>query len=184
MPDDRQPRIYPGLTVALAVETPAWDAAGLGDIASRAQAVFAAAARRIDLPGDIVSEVSLTLADDASVRAVNAEWRGKDKATNILSFPMAGPDDVPGPLLGDLILAYETVAREAALEDKPFDAHFRHLLVHGFLHLVGYDHVDEAEAEAMERLEVEILDGLGIANPYAEDPESPALTAIDQRVRR
>ena len=180
MPEDRQPRIYPGLTVALAVETAAWDAAGLGDIAARAQAVFAAAARRIDLPDDVVSEISLTLADDASVRAVNADWRGKDKATNILSFPMAGPGAALGPLAGVLILAYETVAREAALEDKPFDAHFRHLLVHGFLHLVGYDHVDEAEAEAMERLEVEILDGLGIANPYAEDPESPALRAIQQ----
>ena len=180
MPDDRQPRSYPGLTVALAVETAAWDEAGLGDIASRAHEALAAAARRIGLPGDLTSEIGLTLADDATVQAANAEWRGKDKATNILSFPMAGPGAALGPLAGDLILAYETVAREAALEDKPFDAHFRHLLVHGFLHLAGYDHVDEAEADAMERLEVEILAGLGIANPYAEDPESPALRAIQQ----
>ncbi|NDV86392.1 rRNA maturation RNase YbeY [Aurantimonas aggregata] len=167
------------MTVALAVETLAWDEAGLGDIASRAQAVFAAAARRIDLPDDIVSEIGLTLADDATVREANAEWRGKDKPTNILSFPMAGPGATPGPLLGDLILAYETVAREAALEDKPFDAHFRHLLVHGFLHLVGYDHVDESEAEAMERLEVEILAEMGIADPYAEGTETPAMTPVE-----
>ena len=176
MPEDRQPRFYDGLTVALAVETPAWDEAGLGDIAQLAKEAFAAAARRIGLPADFTSEIGLTLADDATVQAANAEWRGKDRPTNILSFPMAPAGSPPGPLLGDLILAHETVAREAALEGKPFAAHFRHLLVHGFLHLVGYDHVDEAEAEAMERLEVEILDGLGVADPYAETAEAPAMT--------
>lgn len=179
MPEDRQPRSHEGLTVALAVEAPAWDEAGLGDIASLAHEAFSAAARRIDMPGDITSEIGLTLADDATVQAANAEWRGKDRPTNILSFPMAEPGAAPGPLLGDLILAYETVAREAVLEDKPFDAHFRHLLVHGFLHLVGYDHVDETEAEAMERLEVEILDDLGIADPYAEGTETPAMTPFE-----
>ena len=93
---------------------------------------------------------------------------------------MAAPGAPPGPLLGDLILAYETVAREATLEDKPFDAHFRHLLVHGFLHLVGYDHVDETEAEAMERLEVEILNELGVADPYAEGTATPATMPIER----
>jgi probable rRNA maturation factor len=181
VPEDRQPRSYEGLTVVLAVEAPAWEDARLDDISAVAQSAFAAAARKIGLPDDISSEISLTLADDATVRAANAEWRGKDTATNILSFPMAGPGGAPGPLLGDLILAYETVAREAALEDKSLGAHFRHLLVHGFLHLVGYDHVEEAEAEAMERLEVEILAELGIANPYAEDdPEPPHVTAVQR----
>jgi probable rRNA maturation factor len=180
VPEDRQPRSYDGLTVSLAVEVPAWDEAGLGDIALLAHQAFAAAARRIGLPGDVVSEIGLTLADDAMVQAANAEWRGKDRPTNILSFPMAAPGAPPGPLLGDLLLAYETVAREATLEDKPFDAHFRHLLVHGFLHLVGYDHVDETEAEAMERLEVEILNELGVADPYAEGTATPATMPIER----
>ncbi|MEX6508853.1 rRNA maturation RNase YbeY [Jiella sp. M17.18] len=161
---------YPGLTLALAIETPAWEAAGLGDIEAFAKATFDAAAARLALPVSLTSEISVTLADDATVRGVNAEWREKDKPTNILSFPMAdlGPGDLPGPLMGDLILAYETVAREAAEEGKAFSDHLRHLLVHGFLHLMGFDHVDEDEAAAMEAEEVAILSGFGIADPYLD----------------
>ena len=164
--------VYPGLTVALSVECPAWDEAGLGDIAGLAQETFAAAAARLGLPASLTSEIALTLADDETVRGVNAEWRGKDKPTNILSFPMTdlGPGELPGPLMGDLILAHETVAREAREEDKAFADHFRHLLVHGFLHLMGFDHVEEDDAEAMEAHEVAILHGFGIADPYLEHP--------------
>jgi probable rRNA maturation factor len=120
--------------------------------------------------GAAETEVSVTLADDAAVRELNREWRGKDKPTNILSFPMVqlAPGERPGPLLGDLVLARETLEREAASERKSALDHFRHLLVHGTLHLAGFDHETDEEAERMEALEIEILRGLGIADPYAE----------------
>ena len=126
--------------------------------------------RRRAFPPTLETEVSATFADDATVKAANADWRGKDRPTNILSFPMAsfGPDGRPGPLLGDLLLAFETVEREAATENKAFADHLRHLLVHGFLHLVGHDHVADDEAETMEALEVAILHRFGVADPYRE----------------
>ncbi len=163
---------YDGLTVALSVEDPRWDDAGLGDIPAMAVETFSVAAARLGLPGDLVSEISLTLADDETVRAVNAEWRNKDKPTNILSFPMAdlAPGERPGPLLGDLLVAFETVAREADEEAKAFADHFRHLLVHGFLHLMGLDHMVDTEADDMEAAEIAILAEFGIADPYGDEP--------------
>lgn len=107
------------------------------------------------------SELSIVLADDAFIQALNKEWRGKDKPTNVLSFPQ----DEPG-LLGDIILAHETIAREAAEQDKTFTDHLKHLVVHGVLHLLGHDHEDEDEAAVMERLEIEILEQLEVKNPY------------------
>ncbi|RIY00786.1 rRNA maturation RNase YbeY [Aureimonas flava] len=138
------------------------------------EAVFAAAGGA-GLAPDVETEVSVTLSDDEDVRALNAEWRGKDKPTNILSFPMMPlqPGDRPGPMLGDLILARQTLAREAADEGKAPDDHFRHLLVHGVLHLLGHDHETDRDAEAMEALEIGILAGLGIADPYADAPDAP-----------
>jgi probable rRNA maturation factor len=104
------------------------------------------------------------LADDAALRALNRDWRGKDKPTNVLSFP--APQG--GEMLGDIALAAETVAAEAQAQGKPFAAHMAHLLAHGFLHLLGYDHEIEAEAEAMEARERAILVSLGLPDPYAE----------------
>lgn len=120
--------------------------------------------------GDAATEISVTLSDDAAVRELNREWRGKDKPTNILSFPMRQlrPGDRPGPLLGDLVLARETLRREAEAEGKTAADHARHLVVHGTLHLLGYDHETDADADRMEALEVAILRGLGVADPYAE----------------
>lgn len=117
-------------------------------------------------------ELSLLFTDDASIRAINAEWRGQDKPTNVLSFPAfpLEPGGMPGPMLGDIILAYETLQREAAEMGKPFDAHLTHLLVHGFLHLFGYDHMETDEAEEMEGLETRILGELGLSDPYGDDP--------------
>jgi probable rRNA maturation factor len=98
---------------------------------------------------------------------MNAHWRSKDTATNVLSFP-AAPSPGPGPHhLGDIVLACETVEREARAQDKPFDHHLVHLVVHGFLHLIGYDHDTDDEAEEMERRERDILARLGIPDPYA-----------------
>jgi probable rRNA maturation factor len=113
-------------------------------------------------------ELAIVLADDSAIRALNRDWRGMDKATNVLSFPAAKsePDD-EAPQLGDIMIAYETTAREAASEYKPFNEHLAHLAIHGFLHLLGYDHETDREADAMERLETVILARLGVPNPYA-----------------
>lgn len=116
-----------------------------------------------------VTELSLVFTDDAHIRSLNAGWRDKDKPTNVLSFP-AFPVKVGGPLppmLGDIILASETISREAALEEKPFDHHLTHLIIHGLLHLLGYDHETEAEAEEMEAVERRALARLAIPDPYA-----------------
>ncbi|MER8804927.1 rRNA maturation RNase YbeY [Mesorhizobium sp. M0998] len=114
------------------------------------------------------SELSIVFSDDARIRTLNAGWRGKDKPTNVLSFP-AFPFARGGPLapmLGDIVLAAETVAREAALEDKPIEDHISHLVIHGLLHLLGYDHETDAEAELMEATERAALARLAIPDPY------------------
>lgn len=119
------------------------------------------------------AELAVMLTDDAGIRTLNSNWRGIDKATNVLSFPAlqptgaGGPDDAPR-MLGDIAIAYETTRKEADDEQKPFDHHLSHLAVHGFLHLIGYDHEKDSDAEAMEALEREILAQLGIPDPYAD----------------
>jgi len=114
-------------------------------------------------------EVGMMLTDDAGIRTLNRQWRGKDKPTNVLSFPAPEQPGLEGPRhLGDLALAYETLVREAEEESKPLAHHFAHLVVHGVLHLLGYDHEVEEEADAMEALEIEALATLGIADPYRD----------------
>ncbi len=102
-------------------------------------------------------ELSVLLTDDAEIRTLNAQWRQQDKPTNVLSFPAPAAGNMQPKLLGDIVIAYETTAREAETEHKPFEHHLSHLAVHGFLHLLGYDHESDDEAETMERLEREIL---------------------------
>lgn len=115
------------------------------------------------------AEISVLLTDDEEQRDLNAQWRGKDSATNVLSFPQIEPFGPVVGLLGDITLAHETLVREAAELDKSLEDHFTHLVVHGFLHILGYDHLQEAEALQMEGLETQILGGLGIADPYADE---------------
>lgn len=118
-------------------------------------------------------ELSLVFTGDEEIRQINAEWRGKDKPTNVLSFPAfpIEPGAMPGPMLGDIVIARETVEREAADLEKSPEAHLTHLLVHGFLHLFGYDHLENDEAERMETIETRILATLGLSDPYAgQDP--------------
>jgi probable rRNA maturation factor len=120
-------------------------------------------------------EVAVKYADDAEVQALNAAYRAKDRPTNVLSFPMVAPDLLDGiadtddgeVLLGDIILAHGVCAREAAGKGVSVAIHATHLIVHGTLHLLGFDHMDDAEAEAMEGLERVALAALGIADPYA-----------------
>jgi probable rRNA maturation factor len=153
--------------VDLLVEAGAWpDEAALRPLVERAVGAAITFARPPVASG---SELSLVVTDDAHVRVLNRQYRGKDAATNVLSFPAAAAKPgVHGPLLGDIVLAQETVAREAAGQGLAFDDHLIHLIVHGFLHVVGYDHEDDAEAVLMEALETRILGHLGIADPYAE----------------
>ena len=118
------------------------------------------------------AELAVMLTDDGGIRTLNNNWRGIDKPTNVLSFPALQPtapsgDDDPPRMLGDIAIAYETTRREADEEDKPFEHHLSHLAVHGFLHLIGYDHEKNDDAEAMETLERDILAQLGIPDPYA-----------------
>jgi probable rRNA maturation factor len=119
------------------------------------------------------AELAVMLTDDSGIQTLNSNWRGVDKPTNVLSFPAlqptgaGAPDDAPR-MLGDIAIAYETTRKEADDEQKPFDHHLSHLAVHGFLHLIGYDHEKDDDAEAMESLEQEILAQLGIPDPYAD----------------
>jgi probable rRNA maturation factor len=119
------------------------------------------------------AELAVMLTDDSGIRTLNLNWRGIDKPTNVLSFPAlpptgaGGSDDAPR-MLGDIAIAYETTRREADDEQKPFDHHLSHLAVHGFLHLIGYDHEKDDDAEAMETLERGILAQLGIPDPYTD----------------
>jgi len=137
------------------------------ELARLVDQAVAAAFAETDANG--ASELSVVFSDDASIRTLNAQWRGKDKPTNVLSFPaFSVPKGGPlPPMLGDIVLASETVAREAALEGKPVANHITHLVIHGLLHLLGHDHETDAEAEEMEAIERAALARLAIPDPYA-----------------
>jgi probable rRNA maturation factor len=115
------------------------------------------------------AELAIVLGDDSAIRALNRDWRGKDAPTNVLSFPAAaeGKARSASPYIGDIVIAYQTVAREAVAEGKPFSHHLAHLAIHGFLHLLGYDHENDHDAQKMERLERKILKRMAIPDPYA-----------------
>ncbi|CTP83878.1 rRNA maturation RNase YbeY [Xanthomonas graminis] len=140
--------------------------AGLPAAASFRKWVAAALKNRIR-----EADLAIRLVDAKEGRALNHHYRGKDYATNVLSFPAELPEGLPKgvklPLLGDLVICAPVVAREAAEQGKPLNAHYAHLTVHGVLHLLGWDHEDDKEADAMEQLEREILADLGVGDPYA-----------------
>ena len=111
-------------------------------------------------------EMTVRIVDEAESHELNLNYRGKDRPTNVLSFPFECPDEVELPLLGDLVICRQVVEREAQEQDKPLMAHWAHMVVHGSLHLLGYDHIEDDEAEEMESLETQIMTGLGFADPY------------------
>jgi probable rRNA maturation factor len=119
------------------------------------------------------AELAIVLTDDSAIRLLNRDWRGKDAATNVLSFPAPNASGAPRHI-GDIVLAYETIAREARDEGKPFAHHVAHLTVHGFLHLNGYDHQRSKDANEMEQLERKILRKLAIPDPYRSPAKSSA----------
>lgn len=154
------------ITVDIEIEDEAWTRAE-----PEAEAlVWRAAQAVLDAHEDIEGQgIVILLADDDSVQVLNRDFRQKDYATNVLSFP--SPPNLEGQI-GDIVLAFGVCAREAAEQGKPLAHHLQHLVAHGVLHLLGYDHQDDAEAQAMEAFEREILAGLDIPDPYAE-PASP-----------
>lgn len=117
-------------------------------------------------PEDNEVEMTVRIVDEAESHELNLTYRGKDRPTNVLSFPFECPDEVELPLLGDLVICRQVVEREAAEQEKPLIAHWAHMVVHGSLHLLGYDHIEDDEAEEMESLETQIMQGLGFDDPY------------------
>lgn len=152
------------LQVEISVESDAWKA--LPDLAGLTERTIAACQRVSGVPLRDDAEVSLLFADDVAVHALNKRFRGVDKATNVLSFPGTG-DAETADFLGDIAIAFETSAREAADEGKTLSNHVAHLIAHGFLHLLGFDHETDEEAEDMEAMERDILKSLGVPDPYA-----------------
>ncbi|SDQ35667.1 probable rRNA maturation factor [Pseudomonas sp. UC 17F4] len=128
------------------------------------------------------SEMTIRLVDEAEGRELNHTWRGKDYATNVLSFPADVPDELLDiPLLGDLVICIAVVEREAVEQGKALEAHWAHLVIHGCLHLLGYDHIDDDEAEEMEALERTLLAELGHPDPYADDEHDDNSTLISAK---
>lgn len=158
----------------LVINHPEWEDIGI-DPDDFAQDVVSRTLKMAKLPNEMINrdmEVCVVLTHDAEIHALNRDFRGMDKPTNVLSFATLDsdedvPEDIPYPL-GDVIIAWETMKREALEQDKEFLDHLRHMMVHGTLHLIGYDHMDDAEAAEMEGLEIEILKEMNVENPYAE----------------
>jgi probable rRNA maturation factor len=156
------------LQIDVLVQSPKWKveprAAGIVRKAIRSAAIAASTPR---------AELAIVLTNDSAIHALNRDWRGQNKPTNVLSFPAApsrGHKRAPAKSLGDIVIAYETAAREAKSEHKSLKDHLAHLAVHGFLHLAGYDHETQRDAKRMELLEVEILASLGLPDPYVARP--------------
>ncbi|MFO1131680.1 MAG: rRNA maturation RNase YbeY [Hyphomicrobiales bacterium] len=154
------------MTVSIDVEDQAW--LELHGLEPLVRACVEAALAGTEY-ADGACEVAVLFTDDDAIAAINGEWRGQNKPTNVLSFPT--PDDLPVPEgearpLGDIVLAHGIIARQAGEQDKTLRDHTAHLIIHGTLHLLGYDHETEAEAQEMESLETRILKGLGISDPY------------------
>lgn len=152
------------LSIAFAVNAEGWPE----NLEAVAETAIREALKQSEAEVTGVTEVSVVLTDDAEQRELNRQWRGFDKSTNVLSFPQIEPFAPVSGLLGDITLARETLEKEAKEMGISFEAHFTHLVVHGFLHLLGYDHIEEEDAEEMEGLETDILATLGIADPYAD----------------
>ncbi|EWH08189.1 metal-binding heat shock protein [Catenovulum agarivorans DS-2] len=139
-----------------------------GDVPSEEQIVSWAQAALIER-GDAFTEMSIRLVNEDESQTLNNTYRHKNKPTNVLSFPFENPPGIELPLIGDLVICAQVVRREAEQQNKPVIAHWAHMVVHGCLHLLGYDHIEDAQAEKMENLERRILSQLGFDDPYKSD---------------
>jgi probable rRNA maturation factor len=148
--------------IAISIEDTRWRAVPL--ISKKTRRAIAACLEQTLFLLPKTSELSILLCDDAKIRELNKEWRKIDKATNVLSFPVGDPK--LESLLGDIVISFETLDREARTEGKTFSDHYLHMIVHGFLHLLGFDHEVIEEAKVMEQCEREVLARIGIADPY------------------
>ena len=162
------------LRLALEIEDPRWTRA-LPDVAALVEKAIALALADVDDTSRTI-EVGVRLVDDGTIQGLNRDWRGRDKPTNVLSFPLGDPAPVDDPdfpwLIGDIVMSFDTMKAEAERDGKTLEHHVAHLAIHAALHLIGHDHEDEAEAEAMEAAEVKLLAGLGISDPYATSGDS------------
>lgn len=169
--DEPEPSAQVPDAVELDITVEAGDWSAFPDAEQLVAAAGAALSRHRDGEGLLGRQACIVLADDSFVQRLNATYRAKDKPTNVLSFPFEPPPGMPESesdrILGDIILAAETLQREAAELGVPPAHHLQHLVVHGLLHLLGFDHIEDAEAEEMEAIETDVLAGLGIADPYA-----------------
>ncbi|MCW9035502.1 MAG: rRNA maturation RNase YbeY [Rhodospirillales bacterium] len=166
------------MVLSIAIEAAPWVEA-VPEIEQLATTTIEATLKRARSPEgelkDYALEISLLLTGDAAVQKLNRDYRGQDKPTNVLSFAALEVDTPLPPIgepivLGDIVVAFETTQKEAVEQSKAFPNHLAHLIVHGVLHLLGLDHIENNEAEEMEQLETEILKGLGIPNPYGQEP--------------
>lgn len=151
------------LAVDIIVSSPLWE--GMDDLDALAERALHQCVATMGARLAQDCEVCVTFCDDATIHGLNAQWRGMDAATNVLAFPTPGALATK-PLLGDIVVAYETVAREAREQDKSLRDHVAHMVVHGFLHLIGYDHETPGEAEIMEAVERRVAAALGLSDPY------------------
>jgi probable rRNA maturation factor len=157
------------MNIDISMEVDSWNS--IPNLVELSETALRAAAQQSGLLLLHEAEVSLVFTDNATFQELNRGWRDQDKPTNVLSFPAVEPEKVATSLLlGDIILAYETVKAESFDRQISMPNHIQHLVVHGFLHLLGFDHQTDAEAEKMEGLEVMILGQLGVANPYSNEP--------------
>jgi probable rRNA maturation factor len=157
--------IEPALALDIVIESALWEEQSAA--ADIIRGAIDAAAAQVKAPAAKPDgEIAILLTDDAAIRVLNRQWRQQDKATNVLSFPSPAAG-LNAAHLGDIVIAYETLAREADAEGRPFAHHLAHLAIHGYLHLIGYDHMTDSEAADMEQFETRVLAALGIPDPYA-----------------
>jgi probable rRNA maturation factor len=156
-----------GVTLDIQIEDTSW--AALKNIEALCQKAIDQACLEAKPKPMKGAELSILFTNDAAIQALNKQWRNIDKPTNILSFPAVPPNRIAkSPLLGDLALGFETIQSEAITDEKTLENHLTHLIIHGFLHILGYDHETDAEADIMEALEISILAKLNISDPYAD----------------
>ncbi|MDH5723189.1 MAG: rRNA maturation RNase YbeY [Alphaproteobacteria bacterium] len=165
-----KPQTKPNVEICISIQSHLWDDVNLGIIGDCVEHSLQTALKEVNKTPESVEEISIVLANDEFIQELNHTYRGKDAPTNVLSFPQTEPEEFEYlefiDSLGDIILSYETIMKESTEQNKTFEKHLKHLLVHGVLHVLHFDHENEEDAQKMESLEIQILKQMGIKNPY------------------